>query len=41
MGGGNVDMWHDCIYVHCTLVILKGGNDTLLPNALFDHITYI
>jgi len=21
MGGGNVDMWHDCMYVHCTLVV--------------------
>jgi hypothetical protein len=20
MGGGNVDMWHYCMYVHCTLV---------------------
>jgi hypothetical protein len=20
MGGGNVNMWHDHIYVHCTLV---------------------
>jgi hypothetical protein len=20
MGGGSVDMWHDCMYVHCTLV---------------------
>ncbi len=20
MGGGNVDMWHDCMYVHCTLI---------------------
>jgi hypothetical protein len=20
MGGGDVDMWHNCMYVHCTLV---------------------
>ncbi len=20
MGGGNVDMWHDCMYVHYTLI---------------------
>jgi len=20
MGGGNLDLWHDCMYVHCTLV---------------------
>jgi len=22
MGGGNADMWHDCMYVHCTLVVI-------------------
>ncbi len=22
MGGGNVDMWHDCMYVHYTLVAM-------------------
>jgi hypothetical protein len=21
MGGGNVDTWHDRMYVHCTLIV--------------------